>query len=160
MAISRREFLKTGVLGLAAGVTLLATDTAFAQRASVAPMPAAPEHAGIQAGGEHVPGYLKRATYEKLLNSNFQIRPTGAAAMRLRLVAATDEARESGVGQPADPGGECFSLIFRGSAKAPLKQDTYTLSHPRMGRFRLFLVPVRKDADGISYQALINREYA
>jgi hypothetical protein len=58
---------------------------------------------------------------------------------------------------PSPQGGECFTLLFRGGTRAHT-QDTYALSHPALGKFKLFLVPVGTDKYGAQgYLATINR---
>src|SRR5436190_601474 len=48
-----------------------------------------------------------------------------------------------------------FSLYFRCPAvRQP--QHIYSLSHPRLGEFDLFLVPIRQKKDGIYYEAVFN----
>jgi hypothetical protein len=54
---------------------------------------------------------------------------------------------------------ETFSLVFQGPVALPLKQDTYTLEHSRLGTFKLLLVPGETARSGIRYAALINRVY-
>jgi hypothetical protein len=49
-----------------------------------------------------------------------------------------------------------FSLIFRCADERVLPQHTYSLNHPALGEVSVFLVPIGKDAKGVSYQALFN----
>lgn len=49
-----------------------------------------------------------------------------------------------------------FSLIFRGEETGVLEQRLYRVVHDSLGELDLFLVPVGKDAQGVSYQALFN----
>ncbi len=58
---------------------------------------------------------------------------------------------------PDAPNQERFSLMFHGSPEFFLPQATYMFSHPQMGDFPLFLVPMRKSAEGYLYQAVFNR---
>lgn len=46
-------------------------------------------------------------------------------------------------------GGECFSLLLRGTDQQPLAQDTYIVRHAKLGVFPLFIVPVHS-GDGAS----------
>ena len=46
-----------------------------------------------------------------------------------------------------------FSLVFRGPATGMLPQGTYSLAHAELGELELFLVPIRADVDGVSYEA-------
>ncbi len=47
-----------------------------------------------------------------------------------------------------------FSLIFRASGAERLGQETYRLSHPRLGSFALFLVAIGPPRDVIEYEAV------
>ncbi len=57
----------------------------------------------------------------------------------------------------AMPGGRPpFTLIFLGKDPRVLPQRLYRLEHNEMGKLSLFLVPIGKDAQGVSYQATFN----
>jgi hypothetical protein len=89
-----------------------------------------------------------KATFISYLNSIFQLH-TVFGLVAVTLLKVND--------MTAPKGGECFSLLFRGGARA-LKQDTYTLDHSALGTFQLFLVPVGTDDNGAQgYLATINR---
>jgi hypothetical protein len=49
-----------------------------------------------------------------------------------------------------------FSLLFRNSAALLFPQQTYTMSHPRLGEVAIFLVPIARERDGFLYQAIFN----
>ena len=49
-----------------------------------------------------------------------------------------------------------FSLIFVGRDPRVLPQRLYRLQHSEMGELTIFLVPVGKDEQGVSYQAAFN----
>ena len=51
---------------------------------------------------------------------------------------------------------EPFSLILRGPRAPLVPQATYALSHPRLGRIELFLVPVGQDAAATRYEVVFN----
>lgn len=88
------------------------------------------------------------ATFRSYLNSVFELHTTqGIVAVTLLQV---DD-------MTASKGGECFTLLFRGGARAQ-RQDTYTLVHPSLGTFQLLLVPTGTDQNGAQgYVATINR---
>ena len=53
---------------------------------------------------------------------------------------------------------ECFSLLFRTSAEdAPIFQQLFRLKHDAFGEMELFLVPVKKNENGIFYEAVFNK---
>jgi hypothetical protein len=54
--------------------------------------------------------------------------------------------------------GDTFSIIFEGSANRPLAQNSYEMSHGRLGRFPLFITPVdQSDGTTQRYEAVFNR---
>ncbi len=89
-----------------------------------------------------------KASFVSYLNSIFQIQ-TVFGIVDVTLAKVDD--------MTAPKGGECFSLLFRGGAKA-LKQDTYMVVHPSLGTFQLFVVPAGSDKNGAhEYLSVINR---
>ena len=52
---------------------------------------------------------------------------------------------------------EQFSIVFRGPRERFLGQGIRPLDHEKLGRFELFLVPIREDAEGYYYEAVFNR---
>jgi len=50
--------------------------------------------------------------------------------------------------------GESFSLLFQGSLPENFVGDSFELSHPSLGVFTLFLVPVGKEPN--RYEAIVN----
>ena len=49
-----------------------------------------------------------------------------------------------------------FSLLFRNGAALLFPQQTYRMSHPRLGEVAIFLVPVAREREGFLYQAIFN----
>jgi hypothetical protein len=49
-----------------------------------------------------------------------------------------------------------FSLIFVARDPRVLPQRIYRLEHDDLGELDIFLVPIGKTADGVSYQAMFN----
>jgi hypothetical protein len=52
---------------------------------------------------------------------------------------------------------ECFTLLFQAPGDAPNAQSLRTLQHPTLGELEMFLVPVKRTADGLFYEAVFNR---
>lgn len=52
---------------------------------------------------------------------------------------------------------ENFSLLFRAPVDAPPFQNIYRLEHEALEKMDLFLVPVRKDENGLYYEAVFNQ---
>ncbi len=51
-----------------------------------------------------------------------------------------------------------FTLAFHTPGGEHLEQATYPVEHADAGRFVLFLVPVGRDARGVAYEAVFNRD--
>ena len=51
---------------------------------------------------------------------------------------------------------ENFSLKFRTDPDAAPMQNTYRLVHAGLGEMDLFLVPIKRDAEGLYYEAVFN----
>ncbi|MCW8869111.1 MAG: hypothetical protein OQK49_00280 [Proteobacteria bacterium] len=49
---------------------------------------------------------------------------------------------------------EQFSVVFACDEKQVFEQGVYQVSHPKMGQFELFLVPVFGDDKGVHYEAV------
>ena len=55
------------------------------------------------------------------------------------------------------PRQEEFSIVFRGPLDIFLGQGVRPFSHEQLGKFELFIVPVRQDDKGFYYEAVFNR---
>jgi hypothetical protein len=57
----------------------------------------------------------------------------------------------------ASPRKEPFSIIFLGPKTPILPQRTYSMTHPTLGTFDIFIVPVGPDKTGyMQYEAVFN----
>jgi len=93
---------------------------------------------------------VTKERFQSALNSEFSMHIENAdVPIALQLVQF-----ESKVNTPIQ---ECFSLLFRAPADAPAVQMLCTLGHADLGAQEIFLVPVKKNADGLFYEAVFNR---
>src|SRR3989442_3111007 len=148
MLVSRRTFIRVGTLAaLFAGVPL-ATINVLGQRIRKSPDDNPVDEAAQI--NNALSNYTK-ATFVSYINSVFLFRAVGVRRdIEVTLMQVSD--------MTAAPGGECFSLLFRGGGESELRQNTYTVEHPALGTFKLFLVPVGTDDNGAQgYLATINR---
>ncbi len=148
MLISRRTFMRAGTLAaLFAGVPL-ATVNVLGQKIHKSPDDNPVDQAAQIYGA--LSNYTK-ATFVSYINSVFVFRAPGIRKdIEVTLSQVSD--------MKAAPGGECFSLLFRGGGGPALRQNTYTVEHAALGTFKLFLVPVGTDDNGAQgYLATINR---
>jgi hypothetical protein len=147
MATTRRNFLKTGTLGLiCAGLPAALAKVVVGN----------PEVVGEFSEGNATSLFsFTQAAFKPHLNTTFKIK-TGSAAVNLRLSKITDLKAISKI--PARIAGkESFSLMFSGSRGAPrLTQNTYILEHAELGTFSLFLVPIGESTNR-HHEAIIIR---
>ena len=52
---------------------------------------------------------------------------------------------------------EEFAVVFRGPKKIFLGQGMRAFEHDELGKFELFIVPIREDEKGYYYEAVFNR---
>lgn len=141
--MSRAGLLK---LGAAAAVVLGGGSAARAVAGNSAATPK--DAASADSRKVRGPRHLRLATYVPLVGSAFRIHRSPSSSLGVKLVSATRLPSEVG---------ESFSLIFQGHGNAKLGQETYTIEHPSVGTFPLFLVPVGPARRGQSFEAVINR---
>lgn len=94
-----------------------------------------------------------------LTTENFHVRAgetfelsLGETSMTLTLTEVRALEQRVFAGQIRQP----FSLIFRSTSPVALPQRIYTLTNSAMGKADIFLVPIARDAHGMSYQAIFN----
>ena len=145
MNLSRRDILR------GAAATLLTGGTAMV----VGPGLRAPGGGGAPAPVTGV-DELSRMAFSGAVGSDFQVRVGALQTSTVRLASLTDLVLPVGAPAPA-PGKEGFSMLFTGASKHGFPQGTYTLDHPTLGSFALFLVPVGPAGQSTAYEAVVNR---
>jgi hypothetical protein len=97
---------------------------------------------------------LTHASFNPYVQDTFLIRPGDGEPLEAKLISVT----ELPAGQPNtdQSGGRTpFSIIFRtANSERVLRQAIYTLEHPDMGEFGIFLVPIGPDEHGMRYEAV------
>jgi len=91
-----------------------------------------------------------RVMFDSNLNTKFKVRHEVYGDVDLELIDVTCTPN-------ASSDYEGFSLTFIDATNRPLPQQTYAMEHGEMGKFDLFIVPVKSDARGRYYQAIFNR---
>jgi hypothetical protein len=84
------------------------------------------------------------------LNTKFLASREGLPSIELELVSAVDSGSTDKQ--------EMFAVSFRGPGNLILPQAIYALAHPAFEGLSLFLVPIGRDAAGVNYEAIFNRE--
>lgn len=91
--------------------------------------------------------------FEPLTDTTFAVAsaaPQAPVDLVLRSVARW------GPEQPAEGGRRPFTLTFRGPSRPLLPQATYPLRHDVLGTQDVFLVPIARDEDGCTYEAVFS----
>ncbi len=96
------------------------------------------------------------STFCPYLNDKFRMCLGSAEFMELDLVDISEAAPAAAKTAAARGQRAPFSLFFRGPMKPIMPQRIYTLEHPELGRFDLFLVPIGPDGPGMRYEAVFN----
>jgi len=76
----------------------------------------------------------------------------GASAMPLTLVQVSPLATRPAPGQVRQP----FSLLFQSASQIVLPQKIYSLRNASLGSMGMFLVPIGRAPQGVTYQAVFN----
>jgi len=80
---------------------------------------------------------------------SFRVSPAEASAFDLALVEVNEIAD--------DESQETFSLLFQAPADAPAVQMTYEVENADLGKMHIFLVPVKKNHNGLYFEAIFNQ---
>ena len=92
---------------------------------------------------------LTHDEFSRAANTKFQVEIDENTRVDLDLILVSDV--------KLYPQQEEFVLEFRGPLDMFLGQGPRNFSHEQMGRFELFIVPVRQDQQGFYYEAIFNR---
>ena len=92
---------------------------------------------------------LDHETFSKYLNTKFRVTHGESLAVETELSRVSE--------LQLSPDQERFAIVFRGPGQPILPQGSYGFEHDEMGEFTLFIVPMRQDDEGISYEAVFNR---
>lgn len=92
---------------------------------------------------------LSHETFTQQANSKFQVEVDENTDVELDLTEVSD--------LKLYPEQEEFVLVFRGPADTFLGQGARYFKHDKMGRFEMFIVPIRQDEQGFYYEAVFNR---
>src|SRR5438132_12890324 len=92
---------------------------------------------------------FEHARFLENLNSKFRLAFEGGEGFDLELIGISD--------LKTGPQQESFSIFFCCPDERILPQRIYPLEHEVMGKLELFLVPIKKDEQGVHYEAVFNR---
>lgn len=159
MSVTRRQFLETA--SITALVSVLGP-SALAQRGRDGNEDTfSPDRMTIFNG-------VSPQTFKSLIGEAFTATLDGKAFGSLTLieVSSPDSAKKGqpvagsrlvgNVPKPSQQSTINFKLRFQGES-VPLKQNTYTLAHPALGKFPLFIVPAGPESKPPTYTAIFNQ---
>jgi hypothetical protein len=147
MSLSRRKFLRAGTLvALAAGIP---TKTLIARTISQ-PSSFLPTIRQLDTGS-----YLNLESFSRYLNTRFSFAHEELQGLSVKLIEVNDLTPKA----MATYGKECFGLVFIGPRNAPLRQETYAVTHESLGNFDMLVVPIASKREGVYYEAIFNRLY-
>jgi len=92
---------------------------------------------------------LTHEAFAQQANSKFQVEVDETTDVDLELTEVSD--------LKLYPQQEEFVLLFRGPSNMFLGQGVRNFKHDAMGRFEMFIVPIRQDELGFYYEAVFNR---
>lgn len=98
---------------------------------------------------------LRRSTYLDLSTTAFTAVVDGGSH-KLELVGVEDLPVAASVPMLRDSD-DAFSLRFRGDGRDVFSQGTQEISHPQLGTFSLFVVPIEQRTGTQDYEAVIDR---
>lgn len=84
----------------------------------------------------------------------FQLQLNPLLTMSLAL-ASVQDANQQRTEQKQQESIEAFSVIFQGPQHPVLPSRTYQLSHPRLGKLNLLLMPHERRQTGMCYKAIV-----
>lgn len=157
MTISRRNFLRTTTLtSLSAVATLSFANLTFGQsfgqqknfRPEIFEVPAEAYNSVLDR--------ISRQMFLDFVNTTFVVYHAQKGRIEVYLKDVED-LRPQAFKNNATTGHECFNLIFVNQSGTALPQGTYTMEHPKLGTFDLFLVPGVNLRYGHNACATINR---
>jgi hypothetical protein len=144
MSVSRRRFMKAGVVAAACAVipakSALGREGLATRKGSMLALP--------QQSSKIDPnqlGYYTEASFAPYLNTQFRVYLDRADTRALKLLEVSDyfaAVPRSTARASSSPNTECFSLLLTAPPGKPFEQDTYLIEHEALGNFYLFLVPV------------------
>ena len=148
MTMLRRTFLRdVSRSAFAAGVLFASARAGLAQTGTRSDVPAE---------AQQDPVFLfTAATFTPFVGDIFESHNARGESIELRL----DQVKKHDIKNRLTPKAlptDSFSLIFKASSELPPLTSIHQISHPRLGKFDLFLTRVKTENDGLFYEAVIN----
>jgi hypothetical protein len=153
VAVSRREFLKTGTMvSLSAVIPLNSVVSVFGQASGSEQMGLFKVPAESQADER-----LTEENFSRYLNSRFRVYTSPLTAINLELINVKHLDSTSTKHAAKTAKLDSFSVLFRGPRTTALESRTYRINHDQMGTFEVFISPVNDRKKERLYEAVFNR---
>lgn len=136
MSVSRRKFLKAGIVAAVCAPLLRPWEKAAAQTLTDQTAPSLSSLEQLN--------YYTKSTFSSYVNTRFRVYlgPSNTRSLNLKEVGDDTTSLTQTTGAVVTPGEECFSLLFTLPPGKPFVQDTYLIKHDALGTFYMFVVPV------------------
>ena len=96
------------------------------------------------------------ATFKPHVGDRFEVTPQEGEPFEV-VLSSCEETTYGSPGERAETAQRVpFSLVFVGPAEHAVNQQICAFSHPELGAFDLFIVPVARVEAGVSYEAVFN----
>jgi hypothetical protein len=145
MSLSRRKFLRAGTMVAISAAIPLKTLVAGTLRQ---PNSLLPTGSRLDAGS-----YLNREVFSRCLNTKFAFARQDVESVTVKLIEVYDLTPKAA----AATAKQCFGVVFSGPRNAPVRQETYTVTHESLGKFDMLVVPIASRKEGLYYEAIFNR---
>ena len=154
--LSRRNFLRSGTLtALSIGLAVKAGRTVFGQSSNQNPALDFP----IPDTARQQPLFnYNRTAFENALGSTFTSPDARGKNVNLTLVSVKAFESKTDTKLMTKPARrtDSFALSFNASRALPAFTTIYTLNHPVLGKFDLFMTPRKRDDGALFYDAVVN----
>lgn len=149
MTILRRTFLRDVCRStFAASVLLASARVGLGQTGTRSALPAEAQQDPVL--------LFTAATFAPYVGDVFETRNARGESIELRLDQLTKHQPKNRLTSKAQAT-ESFSLIFKASSELPSLTSIHQISHPRLGKFDLFLTRIKTEKnDELVYEAVIN----
>ena len=148
MTIPRRTFLRDAFRStVSAGLLIAAARATFSQKGT---------EAGVPLEAQKEPVFLfSELTFEPYVGDIFTAPNARGEAIELKLIKLQKHEPKNELTKLARPT-KSFSLVFKASDELPPFTSIHTISHPRLGKFDLFLTRRKTQQGALFYEAVIN----
>jgi hypothetical protein len=95
-------------------------------------------------------------TFAPLTGATFQLHLAGAESVDMVLESVTEIPVTGWRPEEAASHRKPFTLVFLGPPSFVLPQAIYPFEHDDIGRFEIFIVPIGRTAQGVSYEVVFS----